>query len=50
MRTLKVLLALAFVASGLVALTAEPASAKDAPGKCGVGKYFIKKTNKCGAK
>jgi hypothetical protein len=50
MRTFKILLAMAFVSGGLFALAAQPASAKDAPGKCGVGKFFDKKTGKCTSK
>jgi uncharacterized low-complexity protein len=59
MRSFKLALATAFVAVGLFSVgsvgTAGIALAKDkapkaAPGKCGAGKFFDKKTKKCASK
>lgn len=59
MRALKIALAIAFVASGTLAVTSfsfvGPAEAKahvtpGKPGKCGVGKYYSKKDKGCVAK
>jgi hypothetical protein len=60
MRTFKIALATAFVAASLSsfgsvvvsssAVAAEKKPAAAAPGKCGTGKFFDKKTKKCVAK
>lgn len=58
MRSLKIAFATAFVAAGLLSVgsfvsvsTADAATKimKAAPGKCGAGMYYNKKTKKCAA-
>jgi hypothetical protein len=49
MKTLKIALAAAFIVAGLAGQISA-ASAKDAPGKCGAGKYFDVKKKKCTSK
>lgn len=50
MKRLAVALVTIAFAAGAFGVTAEAKKAKDAPGKCGVMKYFDTKTKKCKSK